>query len=64
VIADHTREVSERCHKPFLLENITSHIRLTGDLAETDFFEPAVLKVDVADALRYLVLTQRKLRGL
>jgi hypothetical protein len=37
VIADHAREVSERCKKPFLLENITSHIQLTGDLSETSF---------------------------
>jgi len=37
VIADHAREVSERCGKPMLLENITSHIQLTGDLSETDF---------------------------
>jgi len=37
VIADHAREVSERCQKPILLENITSHLQLTGDLSETDF---------------------------
>jgi len=38
VIAGHARELSERCGKPVLLENITSHVRLTGDLSETDFF--------------------------
>ena len=37
IVADHAREVSERCGKPMLLENITSHVRLTGDLSETDF---------------------------
>lgn len=37
-IADHAREVADRCGKPMLLENITSHIRLHGGLAETDFF--------------------------
>lgn len=37
-IADHAREVSERCGKPMLLENITSHVRLNGDLSETEFF--------------------------
>ena len=37
IIAGHVREVSQRCGKPMLLENITSHVRLTGDLAETDF---------------------------
>ncbi len=37
ILADHAREVSEVCGKPLLLENITSHLRLRGDLAETDF---------------------------
>ena len=37
LIADHAREVSERCGRPMLLENITSHVQLSGDLAETDF---------------------------
>lgn len=38
IIADHARELSERCNKPVLLENITSHVRFAGDLSETDFF--------------------------
>ena len=38
IIANHAREVSDFCNKPMLLENITSHVRLTGDLGETDFF--------------------------
>ena len=37
IVADHAREVSARCGKPIILENITSHVRLTGDLSETDF---------------------------
>ena len=37
LISDHAREVSDRCGKPMLLENITSHIQLAGDLRETDF---------------------------
>jgi len=37
VIADHVREVMDRCGRPMLLENITSHVQLTGDLRETDF---------------------------
>ncbi|MEY2466415.1 MAG: uncharacterized protein QOD03_936 [Verrucomicrobiota bacterium] len=36
-IADHAREVSDRCQKPMLLENITSHLQLPGDLPEPDF---------------------------
>jgi uncharacterized protein (UPF0276 family) len=38
VIVDHVRELSAHCDKRVLLENITSHVRLTGDLSETDFF--------------------------
>lgn len=37
IISDHVREVSGRCGKPMLLENITSHVQLAGDLSETDF---------------------------
>lgn len=37
IISDHTREVSERCGKPMLLENITSHVQLSGDLTEPEF---------------------------
>ncbi|MDB6016650.1 MAG: hypothetical protein JWR19_1139 [Pedosphaera sp.] len=37
IIADHACEVSERCRKPIILENITSHVRLAGELSETDF---------------------------
>ena len=37
VISGHVREVSERCGKPMLLENITSYVQLAGDFSETDF---------------------------
>jgi len=37
IVAEHACEVSARCGKPLILENITSHVRLTGDLSETDF---------------------------
>lgn len=37
VIADHAREVAEGCGKPMLLENITSYLKLEGDLSETEF---------------------------
>ena len=36
-ISDHAREVAAYCGRPMLLENITSHVKLTGDLSETDF---------------------------
>ena len=34
IVADHAREV---CGNPILLENITVHLRLAGDLSETEF---------------------------
>lgn len=37
VIADHARQVAQRCGKTILLENITSYIKLQGDLSETAF---------------------------
>ncbi|HEY5704113.1 MAG TPA: DUF692 domain-containing protein [Terrimicrobiaceae bacterium] len=36
-IADHAREIAERCGRPIILENITSHLRIEGELSETDF---------------------------
>jgi uncharacterized protein (UPF0276 family) len=46
VIASHAREISDRCGKPILLENITSHVWLTGDLSETDFFNKLCERAD------------------
>jgi len=37
ILVDHAREVSARCGKPLLLENITSHFRWEGKLTETTF---------------------------
>ena len=37
MIADHAREVAERCGAPLLLENIASHLRIAGTLPETEF---------------------------
>ncbi len=45
-IAGHAREVSARCGKPIILENITSHVRLTGDLSETDFLNELCERAD------------------
>jgi uncharacterized protein (UPF0276 family) len=36
-IAVHARQVAERCGRPIILENITSHLRIEGELSETDF---------------------------
>ena len=37
IIADHAREVADFCQRPMILENITSHIHLEGDLKEPAF---------------------------
>jgi hypothetical protein len=37
IMAEHALELSARCKKPLLLENITSHVRLRGELSETEF---------------------------
>jgi uncharacterized protein (UPF0276 family) len=36
-VAAHARELADRCGKPVILENITSHLRLTGELSEPEF---------------------------
>lgn len=36
-LSDHAREVMDRCQKPLLLENITSYLRIPGELTEPDF---------------------------
>lgn len=36
-LVDHTREVMDRCQKPFLLENITSYLRVPEQVSETEF---------------------------
>jgi len=37
IIAEHARELSERCERPLILENITSYVKIEGELSETDF---------------------------
>jgi uncharacterized protein (UPF0276 family) len=37
LVADHAREVADVCGRPIILENITSHLRIEGDVSETDF---------------------------
>jgi uncharacterized protein (UPF0276 family) len=37
IVADHAREIAQCCGKPLLLENITSHVRVAGELSETGF---------------------------
>jgi len=46
LIAAHAREIAERCARPLLLENITSHLRLEGELAETDFLNAICAEAD------------------
>lgn len=45
-LADHAREVADRCGKPILLENITSHLKLTGELSETEFLNELCVRAD------------------
>lgn len=37
VISEHVRELCQRCQRPFLLENITSYVKLVGDFSEPEF---------------------------
>lgn len=46
MIAEHAREISERCRKPLLLENITSHLRVDGELSEPDFLNEVCDRAD------------------
>lgn len=46
IIADHARELAERCERPILLENITSHVRLEGSLSEPDFLNAICDRAD------------------
>jgi len=46
IMADHARELADRCRKPLLLENITSHVRLQGELSETEFLNELCARAD------------------
>ncbi|HSI84922.1 MAG: DUF692 family multinuclear iron-containing protein [Candidatus Methylacidiphilales bacterium] len=37
IVAAHARRVADACQRPIILENITSHVQLPGDMAEPDF---------------------------
>jgi uncharacterized protein len=37
LVADHARTLAARCERPLILENITSHLPLAGEMAEPDF---------------------------
>jgi uncharacterized protein (UPF0276 family) len=45
-MARHAREVAERCGRPIILENITSHLRIEGELSETDFLNEVCRDAD------------------
>ena len=46
VLADHARQVAEHCRKPMLLENITSHVLLAGEMSETEFLNKLCERAD------------------
>lgn len=46
ILADHARELSAHCGKPLLLENITSHLRLEGELSEPEFLNEVCARAD------------------
>ena len=37
ILIDHARALMDRCQKPLILENVTSFLRLSGDLSEPEF---------------------------
>lgn len=46
VMVDHARELADRCGKPLILENITTHLRLTGELSEPEFLSELCREAD------------------
>lgn len=46
MIADHAREVADFCGRPIILENITSHLPVRGELSETDFLNRICQQAD------------------
>lgn len=46
VVADHARQVADSCGKPIILENITSHLKIDGECAETDFLNTICDRAD------------------
>ena len=37
ILADHARQVMDRCGKPMLLENIATHLSMKGTMPEPEF---------------------------
>lgn len=60
VISDHARELSDQCAKPLILENITSHLRMEGEMRETDFLNELC---DSADCGLLLDVTNLYING-
>jgi len=46
VLAEHASELSAACGKPLILENITSHLALRGDMSETEFLNRLCERAD------------------
>jgi len=46
IIADHGRELFDYCGKPLILENITSYLKIEGELSETDFLNEVCARAD------------------
>lgn len=46
LIADHARAVADRCQRPIILENITSHLRIAGELSEPAFLNAVCERAD------------------
>jgi len=46
IIADHACELSAHCGLPLLLENITSHLRLDGEMTEPEFLNEVCARAD------------------
>jgi uncharacterized protein len=45
-VASHAQEVAQYCSKPIILENITTHLRLRGELSEPEFLNQLCQKAD------------------
>ena len=46
ILVDHAVEVARRCGRPLILENITSSLRMEGDLSETEFLNQLCERAD------------------
>ncbi|MEE2739145.1 MAG: DUF692 domain-containing protein [Planctomycetota bacterium] len=45
-LADHARQLSDLCAKPLILENITSYLRLSGEMSEPEFLNTLCSQAD------------------